>query len=77
MTVFYNHVALSDLDYTAVNLIITFPANSTDGDMQCQSIAILDDNVLESVEEFNITINTTNAVLVTSDVVVSIIDDEG
>lgn len=77
-----NHFSLliaaqSSLDYIGISLTITISAD--DNDTGCQNITIIDDNVLESEEYFNVTITTSNpnVVLENEVTVVSIADDEG
>ncbi len=53
--------ATAGSDYVAASVGLTFPAGSTNGDMQCLNISIIDDSVLEDNETFTVTLTTSGA----------------
>ena len=64
------------MDYTAANGEFTFSSSSN---QQCVNITIVDDNVLESLETFSVTIDTSvdRVVLEPNTTVVEIVDNDG
>ena len=72
-------VAFSGFEYTAVqSFLISFAAGSADNQTICQSIAILDDGILEENKYFNVTLSTTDASVILENAVttVLILDDD-
>ena len=47
-------LAAPDLDYEELDELLTFPANSTEGDELCVTITIINDNLVEHEEYFAI-----------------------
>ena len=59
---------------------ISFMSGSQAGQISCESVPVLDDNVAEEIEDFKLLITTTNedrAALIQSTITVSILDDNG
>lgn len=50
----YYETATPDLDYEELDELLTFPANSTEGDELCVTITIINDNLVEHEEYFAI-----------------------
>ena len=65
------------MDYIAANGEFTFSSSSSN--QQCVNITIVDDNVLESLETFSVTIDTSvdRVVLEPNTTVVEIVDNDG
>ena len=59
--------------------MLTFPADSTSGDMQCIVVTILDDEIMERAETFTVTLTTSDPDVTVGDnqTIVTIIDDNG
>ena len=67
-------------DYTAVSSPLTFPATaSADNVMLCINVSITDDLVFEELENFTVTVTTTNprVTLGNNATTVTITDNEG
>ena len=72
--------ALAGTDYTGISTTLTFTNNSMDGDVECVSIAIIDDDALELDETFTMTLTTSEprVTFTNNDVtVITITDDDG
>ncbi|MBP8792882.1 MAG: gliding motility-associated C-terminal domain-containing protein, partial [Lutibacter sp.] len=59
------NTAIGDVDYTTTSGMLTFPANSASGTTKTFTVAITDDNILEPVETFKVTLSNISGGLVT------------
>ena len=70
--------ALEGSDFMNAFPNVTFPSGSSNGTTRCAQITIIDDNVLESDENFTVSFTTSDTnVRVNGVTVVSIIDNYG
>ena len=64
MFVFYlclsHNIATDGSDYKGVSADLVFTVNSSNGDMQCIDVDIIDDMVVETNETFTVTLTTSN-----------------
>ena len=73
---------MSDIDYQAFAMNLTFPVNSVNGTVQCFNVTIIEDNVVENDEMFIITqvlVTTGLGVTIGNNTIttITIIDNEG
>ncbi len=67
-------------DYTAIGSLQTmFPVNSVPGSTPdaCVTVSLIDDEILESTQEFSIILSSDNAQVSTDRIAVDIMDGEG
>lgn len=78
LTTEYTLSASPGLDYMPVSKQLIFPAGSHNGSIQCLKVNITDDGVvLEKEETFNVTLNTTDSVILGSRTTSITIRDNG
>ena len=73
-----DNTAIAGSDYTAKTGVVTFPAGSVSGDVQTITIAITDDAVTESSENFKVTLSgvSASAAITQADGIGTIVDND-
>lgn len=62
------------MDYTSLSELVTFPASTTTA-VQCRSVTLLDDNVVEDDETFQVQIRDSVCQLNQIEAIITIVDN--
>ena len=57
--------AIAGSDYVSVSMDVVFPAGTSNGDMQCIDVTIIDDSEMEGDETFTVALTTSSPVVMT------------
>ena len=71
--------AIAGSDYVSVSMDVVFPAGTSNGDMQCIAVTIIDDREMEGDETFTVTLATSSSAVTLGNAVttITITDNDG
>ena len=71
--------AIAGSDYVSVSMDVVFPASTSNGDMQCIDVTIMDDSEMEGDETFTVALTTSSPVVTLGNAVttITITDNDG
>ena len=77
---FFMYMDFSGMDYADVRPEFLFPAGSMVGDSTCVRVTVIDDSLIESTEQFTVSLDNAEAITVAkneSEVTITIEDNDG